>query len=284
MALTSNQVLALSDNVAKGISDYTAAFITNTGTNTPLYSTITSGVSNTGATSGLVGRVLAIAGSPDLPDTLTLSQPVSTVSSNVTSYITGIRSAASYYAQFYPFLNALDVATGGLNAFLTANSVQVNGYFAQAFNAFCGYAVSLGYRGSAPTQISAANYFPYAIVDDLWDITCNTATTFTSNAVGANASTSIAGGGTGQIYIYNTNATNAIGGATFTITYLNGAGSPTTATYATTSGTPAASGSLSTGYAVSGAIGSAITGITGTGMTSGEAYSFGIKLVRSASY
>ena len=286
MALTNTQLLAITDNISQDLSDFNAAFITNTGVNTPLYSTIVNGVASTGATSGLIGRLLAVAGAPDLSDSLTLLPAANKTAGLTSAYITSLRSLSSYYASFYPILDALDLAQGGLNLFLSTNSLQVNGYFAQAFNAYAALAVALGYRGSAnvPTPLVAANYFPYSAVDSMWGFTASGATTFSANAVGTNASTLAFGSGVGQVYIYKNNATNAIGGATFTISYTNASGSTVTATYATTSGVPLASGSLAAGYAVTGCIASAITGVTGTGMTSGEQYTLGIKLVRATSY
>jgi len=283
MALNSTQVQQITDSIAQAIGDFNTAFITNTNSNTPLYSTIVNGVSGTGG-SATAGRILGLS---DYTSELVLLKPMNTSATNVTSYVSGIRTIAAFYAQFYPVLDALDTATGGLNAFLVTNTTQVNAWFASAFNAYQALAVSLGYRTSAniPTAIATANYFPYAIVDDLWDITSSGATTFSTNAVGTSVSTTATGGGVGQISIYKVNATNATGGATFTITYTKADGTSTTATYTTASGTPTGSGTLASGsQSVSGLIGQAITGVTGTGMTSGEQYRFGMKLVRASAY
>lgn len=283
MALNSTQVQQLADSISQAIGDFNSAFITNTASNTPLYSTIVSGVSGTGG-SATAGRVLGLN---DYASELLLLKPMNTAATNVTSYITGVRTPSAFYAQFYPILDALDTATAGLNAFLTTNTLQVNANFAEAFNAYQPLAVSLGYRTSSniPVAIAVANYFPYAIVDDLWDITSSGATTFSTNAVGTSVSTAATGGGVGQIYIYKVNATNAAGGATFTITYTKADGTSTTATYSTVSGTPTASGTLASGsQTVTNLIGQAITGVTGSGMTSGEQYRFGMKLVRASAY
>lgn len=283
MALSSTQVRQITDSIAQAIGDYNTAFITNTGTNTPLYSTIVNGVSGTGG-SATLGRVLAWG---DLTPELTALKAANTAATNVTANITSVRTISSFYSQFYPLLDALDLAiSGGLNAFLTTNTLQVNAWFAAAFNAYQSNAVALGYRTSAniPTAIATANYFPYANIDSMWSFTCSGATTFSSNAVGTNASTAVSGGGVCQLYLYKSNATNAVGGATFTVTYTNAAGNSATATYTTTSGVPLASGSLAAGYSISGAIGSAVTAVTGTGMTSGESYTIGAQLVRSAAY
>lgn len=282
MTLTTTQVTAIADSIAKGILDYNTNMITGL---SGAATTINAGVSGTGA-SATVGRVLAYAGVPDLTDELTLLSPVNKVATNVAAYISSIRSLNGFYQQYFPLLDALDSALSGLNAFLTTNALTVNAMFANAFNLYVTQASLLGYRTAAnlPTAIAVANYFPYAAVDTMWGFTCSGATTFSANAVGTNASTSVAGGGVGQIYIYKNNAVNAVGGATFTVTYTNASGNPANATYSTTSGVPLASGSLSAGYAVTGAVGSAITAVSGTGMTNGEQYTLGIQLVRSAAY
>jgi hypothetical protein len=283
MTLTTSQVTALTDSVAKLIADFNTNF--NTGTSTAT-TTMNAGVSGTGATSATLGRVLAYAGVPDVTDELVLLAPTYTVATNVAAYLSGIRSVNAFAQQLFPLLDKLDSAVSGLNAFLTTNTLQVNAWFAAAFNLYVTNAALLGYRTSAnmPVAIATANYFPYAAIDTMWTFACSGSATFSSNAVGSNANTSAFGGGVGQIYIYKSNATNAVGGATFTITYTNAAGNAATATYTTNSGTPVASGSLSAGYAVTGAIGSAITGVTGSGMTSGEDYTLGIQLVRAAAY
>lgn len=282
MSLTTTQVLNLCDSVAKAIDDYTAAFITNTGTNTPLYSTITAGVSGTGSTA-TVGRILNFI---DNTSEQVLLKPVNTTAASVTAYITSVRSISGFYQQYYSLLDAIDLTVSGLNAYLTTNTLQVNASFANAFNAYQVLATTLGYRTSvnAPTAIATANFFPSAAIDTMWGFTSNGATTFSSNAIGTNTSSSVSGGGVGQFYIYKNNSGNAAGGATFTIQYTNAAGTTASATYSTSSGTPSASGSLSSGYAISTAIGSAIVGVTGSGMTSAEQYTIGMKLTRASAY
>ena len=231
----------------------------------------------------MLGRILAL---DDLLPTIALLSKMNTTAANVAAQITGIRSLTAFYQQFFPFLDALDNNLSGLNAFLTTNSIQVNAWLAAAFNNYVTNAQALGYPylSNAPTAIATANYFPYAAIDTMWGFTCSGATTFSANAVGTNASTAVSGGGVAQFYIYKVNATNATGGATFTITYTNAAGNPATATYTTTSGVPLGSGSLAAGYSIAGAIGSAITAVTGTGMTSAEQYAIGVKLVRASGY
>lgn len=283
MALTTSQVTAITDSISKAITDFNTNFVTGTSTAT---TTINNGVGGTGATSALLGRVLAYASVPDLPDELAFLPKANTVAASAAAYLTGIRSLNSFYLQFLPLLDALDTAQSGLNAFLTTNTLSVNAFFAAAFNYYATNAVTLQYRTSAnvPTAISTANYFPNAAIDDMWDITCSGATTFSANAVGSNASSAVSGGGVAQLYIYKVNASAAFGGAQFTVTYTNAAGNAATATYNTTSGTPAASGSLASGYAITNAIGQAITAITGSGMTTGEQYRFGMQLTRTPAY
>lgn len=283
MAITTTQVQQITDSVAQGISDFNTAFVTNTGTNAPLYSTIVSGVTGTGG-SATQGRVLGLN---DLTSELAMLTPANKTAANVTAYITSVRSISAFYQQYYPLLDALDFTTSGLNAYLTSNTMQVNAWFAAAFNAYAAVAVALGYRTTAnvPTAIGTANYFPYAAIDTMWGFTCSGATTFSANAVGANASTAVAGGGVAQFYLYKNNASNAVGGATFTITYTKADGTTANVNYSTVSGTPTASGSLASGsVAISGAIGQSITAVTGTGMTSGEQFTIAAKIVRAATY
>ena len=283
MALTTSQVTALTDSIAKAATDFNTNFITGTATAT---TTINNGVGGTGATSATLGRVLAYAGVPDLPDELSFLPRANTTAASVAAYLTGLRTLNTFFLQYLPLLDVLDTAQSGLNAFLTTNTLSVNAMMANAFNYYCTNAVTLGYRTAAtvPTPISVANFFPYAAIDDMWDLTCSGATTFSTNVVGANATTSVAGGGIAQLYIYKVNAGNAAGGAQFTVTYTTASGGTATATYTTSSGTPAASGSLASAYAISGAIGQGITAVTGTGMTSGEQYRFGMQLTRTANY
>jgi hypothetical protein len=281
MALTALQVQQYTDSLAKGCDDFNSAFLLNTAVNTPLYSTIIAGIGGTGVSQTL-GRTLNWL---DLASEVAMLGKTQATANAVAAYISSIRSLAGYYQQLYGALNALDLLlVGGLNTFLTANSLQINGYVANAFNNFATTAVSGGLRQVSPIQIATANYFPYAAVDDLWDIMCSSASGFSTNAVGSNPSTSVAGGGIAQLFIYKVNPSNAVGGATLIISYTNASGSTSQATYNTSAGTPSASGSLATGFTIVGAIGSAVIGITGSGMTSGEQYRIGARLVRSPSY
>lgn len=283
MSLTTTQVTNLADSVAKAVDDFTTTFITNPGANAPTSTTIINGVSGTGA-SATLGRVINFT---DLNGELALLSPTNRTAGLVSAYITSVRTISGFYQQFFPVLDGMDALLGGLNAYLTSNSLQVNASFANAFNAYQSLAVALGYRTTAtvPTALGAANYFPSAAIDTMWGFTSSAATTFSANAVGANASTAVSGGGVGQFYLYKNNSGNAAGSATFTIGYTNAAGSPATATYSTVSGTPTASGSLASGsVSISGMIGSAVTSVTGTGMTASEQYTIGMKLIRASAY
>jgi hypothetical protein len=283
MALNSSQVTAITDSVSQALSDFNTCFIANTGTSTPSSTTIINGVSGT-TTSNTLGRVLNYL---DIVPELNMLTAANTMATNVTAYIGGLQAISGFYPQFYPIFDKLDsTLTGGLNAFLTANTIQVNARFAAAFNYWAAIATAVTpgrTSANAPIAIATANYFPYAATDSLWTFTCGAGTTMSASAVGTNASTTVNGGGVGQMYLYKSNSSNAVGGATFTVTYTTAAGTSTTATYTTTSGVPLASGSLAAGYSITGAIGSAVTGVTGTGMTSGEQYTIGMKLVRALS-
>ena len=283
MALNSSQVTGLTDSVSQALSDFNTCFVANTGTSTPSSTTIINGVSGT-TTSNTLGRILNYV---DIVPELNMLTAANTMATNVTAYVGGLQAISGFYPQFYPLFDKLDsTLTSGLNAFLTANSIQVNARFAIAFNYWASIATSVtpGRTSSnAPVAITTANFFPYAATDSLWTFTCGTGASMTLSAVGTNTSTTVNGGGVGQMYLYKANATNAIGGATLTVTYTTATGSSTTATYTTTSGVPLASGSLAAGYSITTAIGSAVTGVTGTGMTSGEQYVIGMKLVRALS-
>jgi hypothetical protein len=282
MAITTSQVVQVSDSVSQALSDFNTCFVTNTASSSPSSATIINGVAGT-TTSNTLGRILNFL---DLPSELNMLSAGNTMANNVTAFINGVQTNSAFYAQFYTIFDKIDLTTGGLNAYLTANSLQVNSYFALAFNVWVANAIAVSpgrTSANAPVVLAPANYFPSAATDTMWNFTCGTGTSMTSSAVGSSVSTTANGGGVGQIYLYKVNATNAAGGATFTITYINGAGSTASATYTTTSGVPLGSGSLAAGYSVSGAIGSAITGVTGTGMTNAEQYRLGIKVVRALS-
>ena len=278
MALTSTQVRDFCDSIAKACDDFNTNFVSGTLSAT---NTINTGVSGTGS-SQTTGRVINWL---DLGSEVNMLGDMQAAASSVAAYLTSIRSLAGFYQRYYSVLDALDSSlSGGLNAFLTANALQINGYVANAFNNYQAVAVSGGFRQTAPAALVAANYFPYAAIDDMWNFTSSGASTFSSNAVGSNVNTSVSGGGTAQFYIYKVNAGNAAGGATLTVQYVKADGTTGTATYNTVSGTPAASGSLATGYAITGAIGSSIVSVNGSGMTSGEQYRIGQKLVRAPAY
>jgi hypothetical protein len=277
MSFGTTQVNALTDSVAKAITDFNTNFTVGTSASATAI--------NTGVATTAINRVLAYS---DLPSELVLLTKINQVSGNVAADLTGRRSLTQFYVQWYPLFDALDTFLGGMNAYCVANSsVTVNAWFAAAFNAYAASAVALQYRTSAnvPAAIIPAEYFPYQSIDTMWGFTCSGATTFSANAVGANPSTAAFGGGVAPLYIYKVNAVNAVGGATFTISYTNAAGSPATVTYTTTSGVPLASGSLAAGYAIpTGPEALAITGVTGTGMTTGEQYVIGEQAVRVAGY
>lgn len=278
MALTATQVQNLCDSIAKACDDFNSNFII--GTLTPANNIVT-GVGGTGA-SQTTGRVLNFL---DLGSEVNMLADMQTAANSVSAYLTSVRSLSGFYQRFFSLLDALDLSlSGGLNAFLTTNTLQISAYVAQAFNNYQAVAVSGGFRSVAPAAIVAANYFPYAAVDNLWNLTCSGATTFSTNAVGANPNTSVAGGGVGQLYIYKNNAGNAVGGAALIIQYIKGDGTTGSVTYNTSSGTPTGSGSLASGFALTGAIGSSIVSVSGSGMTNAEQYTIGVKLVRSPAY
>jgi hypothetical protein len=279
MALSGAQVTAFTDSLAKACDSFNTNFVSGT---LGAANAIIAGVGGTGV-SQTTGRVLNWL---DLVSEVDVIDDMQAVATSITTYLTSIRSLNTFYQRFFPVLNDLDLALGGLNAFLTTNTLQISAYIANAFANFQAIAVSGGFRSSAavPAIIVPANYFPYAAVDNLWNITCSGATTFSTNVVGSSPSTSVAGGGVGQLYIYKNNSGNATGGAALVIQYIKGDGTTGTVTYNTTSGTPTGSGSLAAGFAITGAIGSSIVSVSGSGMTNLEQYTIGCQLVRSPSY
>lgn len=279
MALTTTQVQNISDSVANGISAFNTNFLTGT---SAAVTAMNSGIGGTGA-SATLGRILALAAVPDLPDTLALLTKTNTVVSNVAAYLSGVTALNSFYLQYFPLLDAMDTQQSGLNAFLTTNALQVNAFFALAFNYYQTLAVNQNYRTTAniPVQIATANFFPYAVVDPMLTWTVTAATTLTPTPGSAS---STQGGGIATIYIYKSNATAAIGGATFTITYTNAAGGSQTVQYTTAAGVPIASGSIGTNSVSLGVQASAVTAVTVTGGTASEAYGVGAKLVRTPGY
>lgn len=283
MATTPTFVAAYTDSVAKSILEFSTAFVSNTAIGSPSSSTIIAGVSGPGA-NNTYGRV-ALTG--DGPTELALLFATNASVNNVIAYITGLQSLNGFYQQYYTIFNALDLAVSGLNAFLTTSGLQVSSWFAQAFNAWCSVAtqVTSGRNSSnTPVVITPGNYFPGSAIDTIWNITTGAGTVMSSSLVGANANSSIGGGGVGQIVIYKSNTGNAVGGASLVITYKNGSGANVTATYATVAGTPVGSGSLAAAYIVTNAIGSQIISVTGTGMTAAEQYTFGIQPIRTIAY
>ncbi|MFL5628425.1 MAG: hypothetical protein ACJ788_22830 [Ktedonobacteraceae bacterium] len=280
-------LLALTDSVAQACSDFNTA-LTTAGFTTAI-GNMNTGISGITA-SNTLGRILAYIDPTSEGAMLT---PMSNTIALAAAYATGIQSMNAYFQQLYSILNAFDlyinanVTPGGVNAWLAANSLQVNAWFANAFNYFQANAVGAGLRSGAnnATALAAANFFPYAAVDTMWGFTSSGATTFSANAVGANASTAVKGGGVGQLVIYKVNAGAAAGSATISVTYTTATGASLIATVSTTG--LAASSNLGAGVAINTGnlgVGSAVTAVSGTGMTNLEQYAIGIKLVRASAY
>lgn len=281
-------LLALTDSIAQACSDFNAA-LTTAGFTTAI-GNMNAGISGIAATNTL-GRILAYV---DPTSEGTMLTPMNNTVTLAAAYATGIQSMNAYYQQLYPILNAFDsyinanVTPGGVNAWLVANSLQVNAWYANAHNYFQSNAVGSSLRSGATNAvaIAAANFFPYAAVDNMWGFTSGaTSITFSANAVGANASTAVKGGGVGQLVIYKVNAGAAAGGATINVTYTTATGASLIASVSTTG--LAASSNLGAGVAINTGnlgIGSAVTAVSGTGMTNLEQYAIGIKLVRPSTY
>lgn len=144
--------LAIADNIAKSLVDLESAFISNITSNTPTAATITAG--QTGGANSLQARV---AGLNDVVQERDLAGSAYTDASNVVSYLTVSKNAL--YALYKEFMNALEIHTGGVNSFLTTNTLLVHPEFAAAFNYFAPNASALGLRNAPATSIVAANIF-----------------------------------------------------------------------------------------------------------------------------
>lgn len=256
------------DNIAKTMTDIKADYITGLAANV---TTITNG--QNAASNSLRAHVASLG---DLDQEAALASSASAANSSLVPLLT--ISMNSYYPSLGSFFVALDKHVSGLNAFLTANSLQVHPEFAAAFNYIAQNAVSLGLAPAALTQIAAANIF------------INSNQTLASVAVtGAAAGTFSAGTpidttkyGPAALFLKNTAGSPTTGTATsFTVTYNNGTGnSAATATQAL-SGALAAGGVL----AIAGASGISVSNIVvNSGGSAGDAIAVVVQPLRTVAY
>jgi hypothetical protein len=148
--ITTANFLALADNVAKTCLDLNSALITNPVSNSPTLSTITFG--QTAPTNSLQSRVLALN---DIVQEGALAQVAITTAANISSFITV--TSSEIYTQYTALMLGLEILVGGVNAYLTANGLQVHTEFASAFNYMANNAVSLNLATANYTPISVGN-------------------------------------------------------------------------------------------------------------------------------
>jgi hypothetical protein len=274
--ISSTNLLALADNVAKAITDLNAALNTNIGSNAPTTTTITNGM--TASSNSMESRIAALN---DFSQINYLSVKAGTTASNVTGLLSGI-PLANIYAAFAPYMDALDLATGGLNAFLGTNTVKTQAYFTACFNAYVNNSVGLGLRGPAniATAITTANSFPTADSSDLATISVSGAAAGTYSA-----GTAISAGsnvlGSFPLWIYNNSAGAAAAQTVLSIAYTDANGSAQTLSFTL----PSTFNNTKTNAVALGVTGSAVTGITVVSSgTSGESYKIYAKSIRSVAY
>src|SRR5260370_20072673 len=144
--------LAIADNVAKTLLDLESAFGSNLTSNVPTAATITAG--QTGGANSLQSRV---AGLNDVVQERDLAGAAYTDANAVVSYLTIAKTA--FYALFKELMNSLETHTGGVNAFLVANTLLVHPEFAGAFNYFAPNASALGLRNAPVTSVATTQIF-----------------------------------------------------------------------------------------------------------------------------
>jgi hypothetical protein len=269
--ISSSNLTTLVDNIAKSMTDLRTAFIANLGANAPTLTTITNG--QNAASNSLRAHVASLN---DLDQESALAAAASAANTALVSQLA--ISMNEFYPSFGSFMVALDKHVGGLNAFLVANSLQVNPEFASAFNYIAANAVLLGLAPAVLTQIAPANIF------------INLNQTLASVAVtGAAAGTFAAGTaidttkyGPAALFLKNT-AGGATGGTatSFTVTFNNGIGN------AAATATQALSGALAAGavLAIAGASGISVSNIVvNSGGVAADAIAVVVQPLRTVSY
>lgn len=266
--ITTTNFLAIADNVAKTLLDLETSYLTNPANNSPTVATISAG--QTAFTSSLESRIAAL---DDITEESLLSGPGILAAQNVVGYL-GF-GTSTFYA-FYPALMlALEQHTGGVNGYLSTNSIQVHSEFANAFNWAASQVVSLGLSVTPLTRISAANTF-YGLAQTLGTIAV------TGSATGnfsAGFSLNPALYAPSLLYFSNLKGATSTGTATaFTITYVQN--SVTLALTYTLSGAMASGASVSLGV-----VGSQVTNITvNSGGASGDSFGVTIVPLRTVTY
>lgn len=272
MAIISNANLtAIADNIGKSLLDTETALITNLGANAPTITTISNGAN--AASNSLLARVASLN---DTQQESALVNQAIMDAANVVSQVTFTKNGL--YLNYKDILVALDKHVGGLNAFLTTNSLQVTGEFAFAFNYIAANAALLGLATAPLTSIVPANVFVNAD-QILGSIAVTGVSAGTFSAGTALDTTKYA---SAQLYLKNTAGSPTGGTATsFTVTYTNAAGTTGQTATQALSGALAAGGYL----AVAGAIGQAVSNIVvNSGGVAADAIAVVIKPARTITY
>lgn len=267
--ISTANLTALADSIAKSLVDAEAALITLPTSNAPTIATITAG--QNGASNSLRARIAALN---DVDQEADLAPAGKVAAANMASAI--VLSASTFYQQYRSLLSALDSHVGGLNAFLAANSLQVHPEFAAAFNAFATNATALGFK--AATAIDPTHIFVPA-VQTLGSIAVTGAAAGTFSAGTPIDTTKYA---PAQLYLKNT-AGGATGGTatSFTVTYTNAAGT------AGQTATQALSGALAAGatLAIGSVVGSAVSNIVvNSGGVAADAIAVIVQPLRTVAY
>jgi hypothetical protein len=268
--ISTSNLQTIADNIAKSLVDIEAAYISGV---TSTVTAVTNGAS--AASNSLAAHVAALA---DLAEEKALVLTASQAAANVSGQFP--LTANQFYDLYRTFLFSLDQHTGGLNTYLTTNSVQVHPEFAAAFNRMAGLAVSTGLTGTAPTVIAPANIFtPTEVSLATISVTGSAAGTF---AAGSTLDTTKYGGS--QIYVKNTGGSGSTGTATsFTVTYTKASDGTTGHT-----ATQALGGSLGAGaYLAIGSIADAkaVTAIAvNSGGANADTFAVVIKVLRAIAY
>jgi hypothetical protein len=246
--ISTGNLTALADNIAKSLVDLEAALITNVVGGSPSKATIQNG-QNAGSNS-LLSHVAGLA-DPDQEAAL-IDEAIADAAKVAATVDFSMNGFRRNYAEF---LIALDRHVGGLNAFLVTNTLQVHPYFAACFNYIADLAPQLGLASAALTHVAVSRIFtPTEVILGSIAVTGAAAGTFSA---GTALNTSLYGAS--QLYLKNTAGAPTTGTNTvFGITYTNAAGTSGQTT------TQALSGALGAGaYLAVGAItGSAVSNIT----------------------
>ncbi len=212
--ITVADVQVLADNIAKSLVDLESAYISNPLVNTPTKTTISNG-----QLAGSISLTARIAGFNDIDTEAALAVPGLNAANNIVNWMNIANTA--FYIQYPGLMVALNTLVGGLNAFLTTNSLEVHSEFANAFNYAANNAPLLGVASAPFTPIAVANIFiPNDITLGTLAVTGATTCNFTvGTAINNNQYAP-----TQTVLLQNSGTTNTGGTATqFQITYVNGA-------------------------------------------------------------